>query len=628
VAAVTHKRTCGPRAPRGCGYRHLTPLSAQPVRVEVIACIHMARRQPGWRACERTGLPAITQEWHGGVETSACAVVEYLWRLGRHGQYWARDGTGSYATTLLQLATGLAPIMGWPVPDRMDDPFVAADFLKRHRASIQRWLDDLQVAGLVSHEPERNADGQWYRLRITLHPCPPIPAEILEAVVRRQRGWSRRERRRAARGRQRNLTAILRRARLTRAERRCRGIQRRRRAGAYQQAQQVAARAARAEHLSLLGPPGEPGTTSQDSETSQQDENDDRGISRERDCAKPATAERATQTTATEERQRHEPSLTPGLTALQTLLGRRYIGPDLATPDGRRWQVYHEVLADRGSQSAGQLEHRLRAQTRRREQLLAWTADELPDLWWFAELFVAITYEPWIAALPAGFRLAFLNNDRERATLTDATRRYARAAAAGALPHGLPANPVAGLAHWLIHHTRRQIDGPQRGLAADLEHFARFTRQARAYAKWTRANHAHYAAARARRRQDVAMLAAQINHKLAFRLQLGADAKLKRARDLLDSEYPAHQAAGRALYAAVDGEQRLADRDAALITGQHSGTSDATYIAACKYAERWGLPGPDQQRRQNVVNAAITTVECLRAPTLKAGATTPGSPGV
>jgi hypothetical protein len=225
------------------------------VRAEVIACIHMARRQPGWRSCERAGLPAITQEWHGGVETSACAVVEYLWRLGRHGQYWARDGTGTYASTLLQLATGLAPIMGWPLPDRMDDPFVAADFLKRHRASIQRWLDDLHVAGLVSHEPERNADGQWYRLRITLHPSPAIPAEILEGVTQRQRGWTRRERRRAARGRQRNLTAILRRARLTRAERRRRGIERRRRAGAYQQAQDVAERAACAEHLSLLGPP-------------------------------------------------------------------------------------------------------------------------------------------------------------------------------------------------------------------------------------------------------------------------------------------------------------------------------------------------------------------------------------
>jgi hypothetical protein len=372
----------------------------------------------------------------------------------------------------------------------------------------------------------------------------------------------------------------------------------------------------------------EPGTTSQGSETSQNHENDDRGISRERDCGKPAAAERATQTTATEEERRHEPSLTPALTALQTLLGRRYSGPDLSTPDGRRWEVYHEVLADRGSQTAGEVEHRLRAQTRRREQLLAWAADELPDLWWFAELFVAITYEPSLAALPAGFRLAFLNNDRERATLANAARCYARAAAAGVLPQGFPANPVAGLAHWLIQHTRRQTDGPQRGLAADLEHFARFTRQARAYAKWTRANHAHHAAARARRRQDVAMVAAQINHKLAFRLQLGADAKLKRARDLLDSDYPAHQAAGRALYAAVDGEQRPAARDAALITGQHPGTSDATYIAACTYAERWGLPGPDQQRRQNAATAAVTTVERFRAPTLKDCATTAGSPRV
>ena len=57
----------------------------------------------------------------------------------------------------------------------------------------------------------------------------------------------------------------------------------------------------------------------------------------------------------------------------------------------------------------------------RRGQLLAWIAEELPDLWWFAELLLAITCEPSIAALPAG-RPAFLKNDRERASDTHRCR--------------------------------------------------------------------------------------------------------------------------------------------------------------------------------------------------------------
>jgi hypothetical protein len=48
-------------------------------------------------------------------------------------------------------------------------------------------------------------------------------------------------------------------------------------------------------------------------------------------------------------------------------------------------------------------------------------------------------------------------------------------------------------------------------------------------------------------------------------------------------------------------------REAALISGQTSGYQRREHIAACKYAERWRLPGLDQQRRQNAASEAIHT---------------------
>jgi len=81
---------------------------------------------------------------------------------------------------------------------------------------VQRWLTWLQLAGLITHTPQRDEEGFWWRTIIELHAAPELDAELLA------------ERRRAARGRGRNLTAILRRARLTRAQRRARATLRRR----------------------------------------------------------------------------------------------------------------------------------------------------------------------------------------------------------------------------------------------------------------------------------------------------------------------------------------------------------------------------------------------------------------
>ena len=69
-----------------------------------------------------------------------------------------------------------------------------------------------------------------------------------------------------------------------------------------------------------------------------------------------------------------------------------------------------------------------------------------------------------------------------------------------------------------------------------------------AYAHYARAEHLELAARRARRRQQLDELAAQINQRLRFRIpDTGPQTLLCRASGLLDSEHPSHRAAGRAL---------------------------------------------------------------------------------
>ena len=190
------------------------------------------RSRSAWRFWPPSGTPASSAagrlQWDARVETSVIAVLSYLWRRGR-GEKWAGcHGSARYGCSLAQLVIGLAPIMGWKgIPDRGDEQAVAR-FVKRHRKSVQRWLDWLQLAGLVSHTPQQDEEGFWWRTIIQLHAAPQLPAELLQEAVDRRAGWPARERRRNARGRLRNLTAILRRARLTKAQRRSRGIARRR----------------------------------------------------------------------------------------------------------------------------------------------------------------------------------------------------------------------------------------------------------------------------------------------------------------------------------------------------------------------------------------------------------------
>ena len=115
------------------------------------------------------------------METRAYAVKRYLFRLG-HAQRSAR-----FATSVGQLVAGLAPVMGWGRVPR--DRAERARFVRAHRRSVQRWLDDLQAAGLVVHEPEQDGDGLWWRTQIVLVCASSPTAAELEAIIALYGDW-------------------------------------------------------------------------------------------------------------------------------------------------------------------------------------------------------------------------------------------------------------------------------------------------------------------------------------------------------------------------------------------------------------------------------------------------------
>jgi hypothetical protein len=163
------------------------PLPSEPGRLVVCALLGRARRA---RGCVTPGDDRL--------ETRAYAVKRYLFRLG-HAARSAR-----YACSVEQLVVGLAPVMGWgPVPRGRRE---RERFVRAHRKSVQRWLDDLQVAGVAAHVPERDARGWWWRTQIVLLSAPAPTAEELQVAQRRARAWRSRER---ARHRQRRHACAL-----------------------------------------------------------------------------------------------------------------------------------------------------------------------------------------------------------------------------------------------------------------------------------------------------------------------------------------------------------------------------------------------------------------------------------
>ena len=394
MAVTSHARSRAPRAKSRRAFRYAAALPAQPVGVEVLAAVRHARQQHG-RAFA----------WDARLETSAIAVLGYLWRRGR-GEKWAgRCGSARYACSIAQLVMGLAEIMGWRnIPNRRNKAAVAR-FVKAHRASVQRWLDWLQHAGLVSHTPQQDEEGFWWRTIIELHPCPQLPAELLQEAVERRAGWPERERRRQARGRRRNLTAILRRARLSRSERRARAMLRRqlleRHAERQRVRQAVADSLAQTVRSHLRHPFGASTTSRTSLEEASQDETSHRGLTRApAPVSEPANA---------------KPRQTP---VTQKEAAR--------TGEETRWAVYNQILATRFARSDQEWEPFLSGPARRVEELLDWPESVACPRWRLIEAWTIAAHGPHMA-LAGGFRLAFWSEQAEHhgPRLQRALARYA-----------------------------------------------------------------------------------------------------------------------------------------------------------------------------------------------------------
>ena len=238
----------------------------------------------------------------------------------------------------------------------------------------------------------------------------------------------------------------------------------------------------------------------------------------------------------------------------------------------------------------------LRSPTRRLEQLLAWPERTPLPRWRLIEAWTVAAHGPYMP-VAGGYRLAFWSEDARHhgPRLDRALTRYARYL--DARPAGFPAAPVAAFARFLAEHTPRQ-NGLEHGMAYDVQRFNELTKQMSAYAHYTRDGHLQLAAARARRRERTRQLADQINSQLRLRFRTGdhdPSWRLRVASELLDSPHPAHQAAGRQLYADAKRTERLAQRDQRLRAGQHPGKADGRYRAACTHAQRWRLPTPPRR---------------------------------
>jgi hypothetical protein len=165
------------------------------------------------------------------LETRAYAVKRYLFRLGHTAR------SARYACSVEQLVVGLAPVMGWgAIPASRAE---RARFVRAHRKSVQRWLDDLQAAGVAAHEPERDARGWWWRTQIVLLTAPAPTAEELHVAQYRARGWRARERARA-RGRRCACALATIRSRASEPQRNTRSRLARARAGAAHEARRRA----------------------------------------------------------------------------------------------------------------------------------------------------------------------------------------------------------------------------------------------------------------------------------------------------------------------------------------------------------------------------------------------------
>lgn len=558
VALTTPTIYRGPRAASRRAFRHAGALPEQPAGVEVLAVVARARAQAGRE-----------HAWDARLEASLLAVHGYLWRRGR-GEKWAgTQGSSRYGCSIAQLVMGLAPIMGWKgIPDPRDHPG-RRRFVKRHRKSVQRWLSWLELAGLIAHTPQQDEEGFWWRTIVELYAAPELDPETFSAARRRRLGWRAAEERRRARGRQRDLTAILRRARLTRAQRRARAYQRRRELRECQERSRVRELLTRSladaasEHLTH--PYGASTTCRELPQAISPLQTSLRGHTRTRALISDPTATTAANNNSTAKRP--------------PVVG-----------EAQRWAIYREVVGVRYSRTDEEWAPITESIKRRVGELSKWPLGwASPPRWRLVEAWALACHGVGMAAA-GGARLAMWSEPRPHhgARLDRALVRYARFSQAR--PPGFPQSPVAGFAHLLCHHTPVQ-EGAERAMAYDVARFNELTKQMSAYAHITHAQNVARAAARARRRA-ARVIAEQTNQQLSLRFRLAGSAHVQLARDLLESDHPAHQATGRRLYAAQQRHQTAQERERRVLDGKDPWPYDGRYRAAVRHAERWGLPTP------------------------------------
>ncbi|MBV9804114.1 MAG: hypothetical protein JO130_13025, partial [Solirubrobacterales bacterium] len=467
----------GPRAPSRRAFRHAGQLPEQPQGVEILAAVAQARARAGRE-----------QGWDARLESSLLAVHGYLWRRGR-GEKWAgAQGSVRYGCSIAQLVFGLAPIMGWRgIPDRHDTAG-RMRFVKRHRKSVQRWLAWLELAELVHHTPQQDEEGFWWRTIIELRPTPPLEKDMLKAARRRRLGWCEAEERRRARGRHRDLTLILRRAQLTRSQRRARAVQRRRQLCEHQARAQVRELAARSLADAIKPHLTHPFGTSTTSRNSSKETNNQsrwsRGAAGARIALPPFATEAHTDNISTE---------TAG-------------GDDA---EDIRWAIYHQVHGLWVSRSTEAWQPHVGALVDRVGRLDDWPEEHRCPRWRLIEAWALAAHGPAMAAAGAG-RLALWREDHAHhgPRLDRALARYGRYAQTR--PPNWPAVPVAAFARFVTDCVSG-LDGPEHGMAYDVQRFNQLTRQMSAYAHITHPDNATRAKSRARRRDAARALAEQVN---------------------------------------------------------------------------------------------------------------------
>lgn len=439
-------------------------LPQQPSHAQIVAAIRIARAQQG-----------RTWSWDARVETSAIALLDYLYRRA-HGEKWAgRGGSGRFACSLEQLVRGVAPTLGWT-----GSP---AKMMRNHRRSVQRWLDWLQRAGLAEHTPQRDGQGNWWRTIITLHEAGAELGESEAAASVRLNAWHEQERRRRRRGtrrrhgrRLRDLSALRDRSRLGRAERRRRSCARRRLLVQHQREQIRAAIVA-----SLAGAKAHlPHPVGAKTASRGQHEDGEplpaflRTIARERERETIFDQQHSEQTG-----QARRPGQGPAR-----------INP--TDPDAVPWRIAGEVARRWRSRPAEEWAPALAAVNRRTKEMLQWPKSAACPRWRLLEAWTVLAWGDLYAAAGGGQRLALWRDEhqadvrsgmpswlasephRRRRELDSAILRYERCAAAR--PDGWPQGGIAALTHWIAAQHRTPGENP-RCLAYDVRGFSRLTKR-------------------------------------------------------------------------------------------------------------------------------------------------------